>query len=511
MINLEKAIVQNFLGYGDETTIPLNAKGFVLILGIDGDPGSSNGAGKSSMASAISYAFFGKTINKQKADEVINRFRGKNCFVHLFFSIGEDKYEIRRSRGTTGVEKPNDLTFSKNGKSISKSTNEETQKVIEQITGLTFEVFQAMMPGSSNLASMNDSELKDLLEGVLGMHKYSEAFEKVSAEVKDLRKELARAGADSSSFLARKEQLTASLQEMIDSEQERKNSHNTRVAEAKKSLKDAKDTCEEVLFSKPLKPEKPSDSNTGLQEARMALDAASKTLATFDHKAAKLVAGVDAEVNLLSKQITSIQSLDTCPTCLGAMEHKSTCLASLEEQLRDKKKLLESTKKKISKLREKDSKAYEECLGKVRSFEEAEKGIALERAKYSSDLQVYTSWEQKMALAKASVESCKKLLASVEASKVADSSAGISVIENEISKLSKELEESSKVESSIEDRLKIAEFWMNAYSPKGIRAKILENILPFMNKRSNHYSQILNNGETKVRFSTITQRWIISM
>jgi DNA repair exonuclease SbcCD ATPase subunit len=177
-IELEKVICNNFLTFGENVVIPLNTKGITLILGeLDGDSNQSNGAGKSSILSAITYAWYGRCTRGRAADSVVNRFANENCFVELHWKDGTDTYIVRRSRKLKGT-KPNDLTLHKNGTDITRTTAVATQAVLDAEVGISYAAFLALMPGTNKLAEMSDAEIKELIESILGLHKYAQAHEK---------------------------------------------------------------------------------------------------------------------------------------------------------------------------------------------------------------------------------------------------------------------------------------------------------------------------------------------
>jgi len=85
--------------------LDLNDQGITLIQGkLLGDLESveSNGAGKSSLFTAISWALYGRLPHISgkdvTGDDVVYWADPKNCFVKVDFRIGEDVYRIIRYR-----------------------------------------------------------------------------------------------------------------------------------------------------------------------------------------------------------------------------------------------------------------------------------------------------------------------------------------------------------------------------------------------------------------------------
>ena len=141
MIVFKKLTWQNFLSTGNnETTVYLNHDSSTLIVG-------ANGAGKSTMLDALSYALFGKPHRSINKPQLVNSINNKNCLVTVEFSIGKIEYKIIRGM------KPNIFEVYRNGKLLDQeSHSRDYQKIIEQnILKLNHKSFhQVVVLGSSN-------------------------------------------------------------------------------------------------------------------------------------------------------------------------------------------------------------------------------------------------------------------------------------------------------------------------------------------------------------------------
>lgn len=156
MLEIQRVSWRNFLSYGDyTTTLELGSLGPCLITGevVDEDQKEaydvaqsgtikkSNGAGKSTAATALQWGLFGRTMHSPApGDKVINYFTGKDCWVKVEFKNGD---YILRTRGT---EDKNELIFGKDGeeqKSLidTAGTAKIQQEKLNRIFGLDFEIF----------------------------------------------------------------------------------------------------------------------------------------------------------------------------------------------------------------------------------------------------------------------------------------------------------------------------------------------------------------------------------
>jgi DNA repair exonuclease SbcCD ATPase subunit len=174
----------NFGTFRKLENFALSGRGLVLILGDNQDTprADSNGAGKSLLLDAFCWAIWGKTIRDMSHDEVINEKAGKNCKVVVRFKKGDVEYTVKRYRGhdlgddDTENAKPNDLVLLADGAAVTGGKMTDTQKDIDALLGLNFDVFQAMMPGTGlKAAKLGDAGIKELLEAILQTSVLSEA------------------------------------------------------------------------------------------------------------------------------------------------------------------------------------------------------------------------------------------------------------------------------------------------------------------------------------------------
>ena len=140
MIEFKTIRYQNILSTGNAfTTISLNSQKTTLIVG-------ENGAGKSTILDALSFALYGKPFRKVNKPQLLNSINQKDLLIELDFNIGRDEYMIRR-----GI-KPNIFEVYKNANLLNQDgANKDYQSHLEQnILKLNFKSFgQIVVLGSS--------------------------------------------------------------------------------------------------------------------------------------------------------------------------------------------------------------------------------------------------------------------------------------------------------------------------------------------------------------------------
>jgi DNA repair exonuclease SbcCD ATPase subunit len=141
MLLFESISYKNFLSTGDKPTIiELNKDSATLVVG-------ANGAGKSTMLDAISYALFGKPHRNINRPQLVNSINNKQLLVEVKFSLGLNKYRVIRGM------KPNIFEIYHNDVMLNQeSHSRDYQKVLEMnILKLNHRSFhQVVVLGSGN-------------------------------------------------------------------------------------------------------------------------------------------------------------------------------------------------------------------------------------------------------------------------------------------------------------------------------------------------------------------------
>lgn len=164
--------------------IDLDSPDLTLVLGDNldlGSDGSRNGTGKTTIINALSYALFGSAISNIRKDNLINRTNAKNMMVSLDFSIGTQQYRIERGR------KPNVLKFYINSEATqcndeSQGDSRETQDAIEQVLGLSHDMFRhvvALNTYTEPFLSLRANDQRIIIEQLLGITQLSERAEQI--------------------------------------------------------------------------------------------------------------------------------------------------------------------------------------------------------------------------------------------------------------------------------------------------------------------------------------------
>jgi len=167
MITFKKIKYRNFLSTGQQwTEIDFQQHNTNLIIG-------TNGAGKSTMLDALTFALFNKPFRKINKGQLINTVNERDCVVEIEFSVNSRDYLVRR-----GI-KPNIFDIEVNGNPLHKQADDRTnQKILEDnILKVNYKSFtQIVILGSSTFVpfmQLTGSNRREVIEDLLDIRIFS--------------------------------------------------------------------------------------------------------------------------------------------------------------------------------------------------------------------------------------------------------------------------------------------------------------------------------------------------
>jgi DNA repair exonuclease SbcCD ATPase subunit len=204
MIKIKSLTMKNFLSIGAVTlALNLDKHGLTLVLGANSDTNGGitrNGAGKTTIAQAISFALYGKPLSKIKIPNLINNINNKQMLVTIDFERGGNTYRIERGR------KPDVMKFYVNNDEMKvddegsqQGENRHTQEDIERIIGMSHTMFKHIVALNTytdpflRMAVANQREVIEELLGVTQISTRAEVLKKLLVQTKEgMREEQAR-------------------------------------------------------------------------------------------------------------------------------------------------------------------------------------------------------------------------------------------------------------------------------------------------------------------------------
>ena len=295
MLIFESISYKNFLSTGDvPTVIRLNRDSATLVVG-------ANGAGKSTMLDAISYALFGKPHRNINRPQLVNSINCKQLLAEVKFSIGSNKYHVIRGM------KPNIFEIYHNGVMLNQeSHSRDYQKVLEtNILKLNHKSFhQVVVLGSSNFipfmqlpSYQRRSVIEDLLD--IGI------FTKMNTLVKD------RYSKTKSDILDIDQQINIIKEQIALQTKHIKDLQNIDIQQSTKALKQIESMQSEVNLlegrNQELQSKYEEVAPTLLANKKSAID---KQSSLNEYKIQ-----INTNVKKIVKDAMFYENNDCCPTC----------------------------------------------------------------------------------------------------------------------------------------------------------------------------------------------------
>jgi len=184
MITFEKLRYKNFLSSGDTfTEIDFLLDSTNLIIG-------TNGAGKSTILDALTFALFNKSFRKINKNQLVNTINEKHCVVEIDFSINNHQYLVRR-----GI-KPNLFEIIVDGKVLDKRGDDRDNQLYleENILKVNYKSFtQIVILGSSTFVpfmQLSASHRREVIEDLLDIRVFSTMNGIVRDKIRNIRDDI---------------------------------------------------------------------------------------------------------------------------------------------------------------------------------------------------------------------------------------------------------------------------------------------------------------------------------
>ena len=515
MVVFKRVEMKNFMAV-QEATLDLDNRGLVLIEGKNksNDSFTSNGASKTTLITSITYALYGKTEKGLKADEVVNRIEKKNTHVKLTFLVGEDEYRIERYRKDK-THKNKVLLFC-NDKEITGSTNDVTDKSIQELFGIEFNTYvNAIMYGQGDIpmfSQATDKGKKEILESITNVEVYKKAQDVAKEKIKEVEQEQQTKEADISQLKFKINMLEEQHQKELDyynSVMEQKKQEEESIEQAKLEAQQQREEIskqiEEVKNNIPQVEETEfefSDSYYKAQEAINKLETHKKDkLLPAEQEVTTTFNIIKYDITELNKKHSQLDTSDHCPVCGSPIDnsHKVKEQHNIQEQLEVKKNQLEQYQEALNKIEDKklELETKKENIQSIMQVEEEDKN------KHQQMIQEQYRKQQSYYAKISELENKKNgitdpVLNDYSYIKKPDEEEHKKEVENINLTIDKHSEDVLQLESNKVQYQQAVE----AFGNKGIRSVVLDFITPFLNEKANEYLQVLSGSDISVEFQT---------
>jgi len=321
LILFKKLRWKNFLSTGNIfTEIDLNKHNTTLIVG-------ENGAGKSTMLDALTFALFGKAFRSVKKNQLINSITQKGMVVEVEFDIGVNRYKIVRGA------KPTLFEVYQNDELINQSAEmRDYQEHLERnILKLNLKSFcQVVVLGSASFVpfmQLSASQRREVIEDLLDLQIFTTMNSLLKDKVANNNEVLDQIAND-------QKVVTEKIKLVKEHLLEKQNNNEKIVAEKVNVIEDTKDKIDALA----VKLTDVMNQAMELNKKTVKKDEVTKLI----QKMTKYRHQIEAKVALINQDVEFFKNHDHCPTCTQVidedlktqkLEHKKTELNEINNNL----------------------------------------------------------------------------------------------------------------------------------------------------------------------------------
>lgn len=460
MINFKTLTIKNFLSYGSEpTVIPLDRPGTTLILGEDLDDTTNgigaNGVGKTVIINALAYGVYDKPISNISKDNLVNNINKVHMEVVVEFEIDGDEYLIRRVRKSKSYAAGNFVELFENGVDITPDSVINTNKLVEKIIGLPYELFVRIVVFSAThlpfldlpIRSQTGPNQTDIIEELFNLKALSEK----AVQLNDQRKEV-------EATLKMHKQRVALLESEKGRHEKQLESAKLRVVTWEKTrTTDVENLRKKLDKIKTIDVDAQRKLQDELVESTLTLGAAEALLKEINTNIKKL----EREVSKAKTELEHLED-EECPYCKQQFEDAAL-------SIKETRKLIKSSSAKLSRLAPKLEKAATNFEKETKKQKDIKKKITVPKRELEAMYGKTSEFERKITELETATNPYFEPLEELEAV---------------------ELEDIDYVEiNQLDERVEHMKFLYKLLTKKDsfVRKVLLNKNLPFLNQRLQEY------------------------
>jgi len=510
MIVFEQLDVQGFCPFTEHQTIFLN-KPSMLVLGHNTTATSaeSNGVGKSSLYKALAWCLYGETADGDTGDDVVNK-HSKQAVVKLHIKDNTNDIYIERSRGKGQTDATLQILDSK-GTTINEVTgHKQTVEAVEKLLGMDWQTFKNTtmycQGDYKRFADPNttDAERKSILRRILNLDVMSDCAVVARKRVSSIKTELAEWNVKMSGISSNISTLELDIDLSQGKVKDWEYKHQLHINEINTQL--------DTLASQAVEPlsidVKATSAQTSVSKSVAQLEIANKQLleAKKVHEQLRdehtvLVrdqASKETQLHGLNDRLHQLTG-ERCPTCNSPL--------SVGEAKDYKEQLYKQIKEQCAVLRIIDNdmvvkrqeiEASNVVLDSINTdIKDCQalhnKAIGLLH-KYQSDIKVNNQLISEIVR-------LKKQLNETRAEKCPHT-GNTTQLEQRLREHKRLRSQAQSKIKELSDRLRLTEFWVDAYGNEGLINWAILQVLPTLESSANQYLGLLTDGSITLELDT---------
>lgn len=443
MILFEKLRWKNLLSTGNIfTELDLNKANTTLIVG-------ENGAGKSTILDALSFALFGKPFRKVNKPQLVNTITRKDMVVEIEFSISSNKFKIIRGL------KPNVFEVYQNGSFLNQSAEmKDYQNILEkQILKINHKSFcQVVVVGTATFQpfmQLSASSRREIIEDLLDLQIFTTMNTLLKSKVQDNNEFIIEATAEQKYIIEKIELVRKHMLEM-------QNNNDSIISEKQEFIDDANKQIETLNVQY-------WSLNEQIQSMKETIKD-EKEISKRMNKFSSLRHQIEAKVAILNNDVKFLVNHTDCPTCKQEIEPSFRDIT-----LTEKKSKITEAETGLTLLQEQYDKVNSE-LAAVLEVQSNINALSMDQFKVKNNIDSMIKYR----------DSLEKEINKITVQQDADEGSKIAGLETELS------DHEVKYNSLVEEKQVLSAASM-LLKDGGIKSRIIKQYVPVINKLINKY------------------------
>ena len=450
MILFEKIRWKNFLSTGNQfSEIDFQKNSTTLIVG-------SNGAGKSTVLDALTFALFGKPFRKINKPQLPNSTNERDCRVEVEFSINNTNWKVCR-----GI-KPNVFEIHRGDKLLDQSAAaNDQQKWLEQnVLKMNYKSFtQIVILGSSTFVpfmQLTAANRREVIEDLLDI--------KIFSSMNTIIKEKIRQSRESIKVLdLKKESLSDKVSMQQNFIEQLENTGKEKIEEKEEKISQLLAEENDYININIKIVEEQDDHNKVLESYTGATEKL--------RKLGNLKGKISQKVSTITKEHKFFTENTVCPTCTQ----------SIDEEFR------------INKINDAQTKAKELQSG-YKELEEAIKGEEERERQFITLSKEITKLNNDISKNNTRITGCQRQVRDLESEiqRITDQLANRNIEHDKLETFKSDLQKTYDELVTYKDQINYYDFTYGLLKDGGVKTKIIKKYLPLINQQVNRYLQMMD-------------------
>ena len=441
---------KNFLSTGTQyTEVDFTKNKTNLIVG-------TNGAGKSTVLDALTFALFGKPFRKINKPQLINSVNEKDCRVEVEFSIGNTDWKVIR-----GI-KPTLFEIWRNNTPLDQSSAAlDQQKWLEQnVLKMNYKSFtQIVILGSSTFVpfmQLSAAHRREVIEDLLDIKIFSSMNTVIKEKIRQSKEEIKVLELKKESLLDKVKMQQEFIEELENRGKESIDNNNRKISDLDKEIQqhmDENGSLEEPLYEY-------------IREQDKLVGYAEKL-----RKLGNLKGKISQKVSTITKEHKFFTENTVCPTCTQ----------SIEETFR------------INRINDAQSKARELQSG-YKELEEAIKEEEERERQFNTLSKEISKLTNGISQNNIKINGLRRQIRNLESEiqVLTENLANRNSEHEKLESFKENLKTTYDELASKKDTINYYDFSYSLLKDGGVKSKIIKKYLPLINQQVNRYLQMMD-------------------